>query len=123
MTDDLGQELRQRLGRATLPAAPSSLRDEIQSLRMMAAPVPTQRRFGRGRGMTLLAAAALLLVGGALAAGSGVFRQRTIAPPAPSFRQLVVSSLDASPSPSDLARPSSNPTAVADPGGRWIRTG
>ena len=29
------------------------------------------RRFGRGRGMTLLAAAALLLVGGALAAGSG----------------------------------------------------
>jgi hypothetical protein len=90
---------------------------------MMAAPVPTQRRFGRGRGMTLLAAAALLLVGGALAAGSGVFRQRTIAPPAPSFRQLGVSSLDASPSPSDLARPSSNPTAVADPGGRWIRTG
>ena len=29
MTDDLGRELRERLGRATLPTAPSSLRDEI----------------------------------------------------------------------------------------------
>ena len=32
------------------------------------------RRSGRGRSMTLLAAAALLLVGGALAAGSGLLR-------------------------------------------------
>jgi len=34
---------------------------------------PTVRRFGRGRGITLLAAA-LLLTGGALAAGSGLLR-------------------------------------------------
>ena len=41
------------------------------------------RRFGRGRGMTLLAAAALLLVGGALAAGSGLLRLPTVVPPVP----------------------------------------
>jgi hypothetical protein len=41
------------------------------------------RRFARGRGITLLAAAALLLVGGALAAGSGVVRLRSIVPPVP----------------------------------------
>ena len=40
------------------------------------------RRFGRGRGMTLLAAAALL-GGGALAAGSGILRLPTVVPPAP----------------------------------------
>ena len=41
------------------------------------------RRSGRGRGMTLLAAAALLLVGGALAAGSGLLRLPTVVPPVP----------------------------------------
>ena len=41
------------------------------------------RRFGRGRGITLLAAAALLLVGGALAAGSGLLRLPTVVPPVP----------------------------------------
>src|SRR6187397_1312603 len=40
------------------------------------------RRVGRGRGMTLLAAAALL-VGGALAAGSGLLRLPTVVPPVP----------------------------------------
>ena len=40
------------------------------------------RRFGRGRGITLFAAAALLLVGGALAAGSGLLR-RAVVPPVP----------------------------------------
>src|SRR4029079_6053365 len=45
-------------------------------------------------------------------------------PPSPSFRQLAVSSLDAtSPSPSDLARPSASPVSVEGPGGTWIRTG
>ena len=41
------------------------------------------RRSGRGRGITLLAAAALLLVGGALAAGSGLLRLPSVVPPVP----------------------------------------
>ena len=42
------------------------------------------RRSGRGRGITLLAAAAIVLVGGALAAGSGVVRLPSIVRPVPS---------------------------------------
>src|SRR6187397_671767 len=55
------------------------------------------RRFGRGRGMTLLAAAALLLVGGALAAGSGLLRLPTVVPPvpAPSLAAVVAPSPEA----------------------------
>ena len=41
------------------------------------------RRFGRGRGLTLLAVAALLLVGGAVAAGSGLLRLPSVVPPVP----------------------------------------
>jgi hypothetical protein len=73
------------------------------------------RRFGRGRGMTLLAAAALLLVGGALAAGSGLLRLPSVVPPvpAPSFGVLATASPDAmtTPTPSDSASPS--PTALS----------
>src|SRR5215204_7766409 len=59
------------------------------------------RRFGRGRGMTLLAAAALLLVGGALAAGSGVLRLPSVVPPvpAPSFAVLATASPDGTTTP------------------------
>ena len=55
-------------------------------------------RSGRGRGITLLAAAALLLVGGALAAGSGLLRLPTIVPPvpAPSLGVVATPSPDAS---------------------------
>jgi hypothetical protein len=42
------------------------------------------RRFGRGRGMTLLATAALLLVGAALAAESGFLRLPSVVTPLPS---------------------------------------
>lgn len=66
------------------------------------------RRFGRGRGITLLAAAALLLVGGALAAGSGILRLPTVVPPVPD--------------PS-VAAPSASAIPVAGPGGVWIATG
>jgi len=69
------------------------------------------RRFGRSRGMTLFAAAAaLLLLGGALAAGSGLLRQPTIVPPAPSLGPLAIASV--SPSPRKLATASPSPTAV-----------
>ena len=84
------------------------------------------RRFGRGRGITLLAAAALLLVGGALAAGSGLLRLPTVVPPvpAPSVVAVATASPDAtSPSPSESAAPSASPIPVAGPGGVWIATG
>ena len=70
------------------------------------------RRSGRGRGMTLLAAAALLLVGGALAAGSGLLRLPTVVPPVPepSVVAVATASPDAtSPSPSESAAPSASP--------------
>ena len=40
-------------------------------------------RIGRARGLTLLAAAALLLVGGAMSAGSGILRLPAVVPPKP----------------------------------------
>ncbi len=84
------------------------------------------RRSARGRGITLLAAAALLLVGGALAAGSGLLRLPTVVPPVPepSVIAVATASPDAtSPSPSESAAPSASPIPVAGPGGVWIPTG
>jgi hypothetical protein len=80
------------------------------------------RRFGRGRGMTLLAAA-LLLGGGALAAGSGILRLPSVVPPmpSPSFAAIATASPDAaSPGPNESAAPSPQPIPVAGPGGAWI---
>jgi hypothetical protein len=68
------------------------------------------RRVGRGRGMTLLAAAALL-GGGALAAGSGILRLPTVVPPVPEPSVIAVAT--ASP---DTTSPSPSPTATAPPG-------
>jgi len=82
------------------------------------------RRFGRGRGLTLLAAAALL--GGTLAAGSGLLRLPTVVPPVPepSVIAVATASPDATfPSPSESAGPSASPIPVAGPGGVWIPTG
>ena len=84
------------------------------------------RRSARGRGITLLAAAALLLVGGALAAGSGLLRLPTVVPPVPepSVVAVATASPDAtSPSPSESAAPSASPIPVAGPGGVWLPTG
>src|SRR5512144_1937607 len=55
------------------------------------------RRLGRGRGITLLAAAALLVVGGALAAGSGLLQRPPVLPPvpAPSLAAVAIASPDA----------------------------
>jgi hypothetical protein len=108
----------------------ASVMDRARTLRQRpgwATSLPV-RRFGRGRGMTLLAAAALLLVGGAWAAGSGFLRLPSIVPPvpAPSFGVVATASPgETSPRPSDLAGPSAGPTAspVTSPGGIWITTG
>lgn len=69
----------------------------------------------RRRGMTLLAAAALLLVGGVLAVGSDLLRRTPV---------VVVPSPGATfPSPSGSAAPSARPIPVAGPGGAWIPIG
>ncbi len=84
------------------------------------------RRSGRGRGITLLAAAALLLVGGALAAGSGILRLPSVVPPvpAPSVIAVATASPDATaPTPRESAAPSASPIPAAGPGGVWIATG
>lgn len=72
------------------------------------------RRLGRGRGLTLLAAAALLLVGGALA-GSGLLRQPSVVPPlpAPSVAVLGSASPDATTTPVPSATASPSPTALS----------
>jgi hypothetical protein len=93
--------------------------------RLPRATTRSTRRYGRGRGMTLLAAAAVLLVGGAVA-GSGILQQPMVVPPTPgpSFGLVATASTDAtSPSPSDSARPSASPIPAAGPGGAWIAAG
>jgi hypothetical protein len=74
-------------------------------------------RFGRGRGMTLLAAAAFLLVGGALA-GSGILRLPSLVPPAPapSFGLVATASPHTtSPGPSSQATSSPEPSPTPTP--------
>jgi hypothetical protein len=73
------------------------------------------RRSGRGRSFTLLAAAALLLMGGALAAGSGILRLPTVVPsvPEPSVVAVASASPEAlSPSPTVSAAPSATPAPI-----------
>jgi hypothetical protein len=73
----------------------------------------TDRRFSRGRDMTLLAAAAaVLLVGGSLVVGSGVLRQQSMIPPAtaPSPRVAMTSPSATSPSPSTSGKADASPT-------------
>jgi len=72
------------------------------------------RWWGRNRGITLFAAGALLLVGGAMAAGSGVVRLPWLVPPEPVPPVAVVST----PSPTSessgpTSSPSPAPTAIA----------
>ena len=62
--------------------APADLRESVTAI-----PATTSmplRPLGRRRNFTLLAVAAVLVVGGALAAGSGLVRFTTVVPPAPS---------------------------------------
>ncbi len=121
------RELEQWLQAEAHASAPAgfhaSVMDRARTLRQRprwATTLPV-RRLGRGRGMTLLAAAALL--GGAVAAGSGILRLPTVVPPVPSPSAIAVASPDASRGPNESAAPSASPIPVAGPGGVWIPTG
>ena len=97
----------------------ASVMDRARTLRQRpgwATTLPV-RQLGRGRGMTLLAAAALL--GTAVAAGSGILRLPTVVPPVPSPSAIAV----ASPGPNESAAPSASLIPVAGPGGVWMPTG
>jgi hypothetical protein len=71
-------------------------------------------RFGRGRGMTLLAAAALLLGTGALV-GSGILRLPSVVPPvpAPSFAVVTTASPEETTTPRPGASPSPSPAPLS----------
>ncbi len=115
MTDDLSRELRERLGRVSLPAAPSSLRDEIESLRSTPAATPVRRRSARPP-MMMLAAALVTMALVAAGIGGALLRERNeprqdlslIVSPSPS----TALSTSSSPSPSKLPSASPSPTAV-----------
>jgi hypothetical protein len=73
-------------------------------------------RFGRGRGLTLLAAAALVLIGGAVAVGSGIVRLPAIVPPVPiaSLAVDATASPEATTAPTPGASVSPSPTPGLD---------
>ena len=108
------QELETRL-RARYRARAAETEPAPLALRRDAAAIPRTaqsegRRLTRGRGMGLLAAAAVLIVGGAIAASSGALRLPSA--PAQVDRVAVASP----PSPSDPARPTTGPTPAGSCG-------
>ncbi len=123
MSDDLSRELRERLGRATLPTAPSSLRDEIKSLRSMTVATPIRRRVVRPP--LLLVAAALLVSMAVVGAGvgGGLLRQPNdphrdlsiIGSPSPSSASLTAKSTASVPPLSRRSTPRLVPGATNTP--------
>ena len=116
---DLEQWLQTEAPASAPPGFHASVMDRARTLRQRPGWTRTfpARRFGRGRGMTLLAAAALL-GGGALAAGSGILRLPSVVPPVPepSVIAVATASPDAtSPSPSESASPTPVPSATPAP--------
>ena len=86
------------------------------------------RWFGRNRGLTLFAAGALLLVGGAMAAGSGLVKLPSVVPPqpAPTLPVAVTSPTavpTASPTITVTPAPSETPTVVPARAASWTATG
>ena len=68
-------------------------------------------RFSRGRGVTLLAAAALVLIGGAFAVGSGIARLPAVPPvTGPSFAAISSASPNVTTTPTPAASVSPTPT-------------
>ena len=94
--------------------APDDLRDSLGAI-PATTPTPLRAR-DRRRGFTLLAVAAVLVAGGALAAGSGVIRPRPAVTPAPNVAVVAPSASPAAatPAPTPNVRPG---TSIA-----YIRT-
>ena len=120
--------LRSDADSSVAPFEPASIaRDAIAGTNRRAAHVPrapsrTARQFGRGRGLTLLAAA-LLLVGGAMAAGSGLVRLPSLVPPEPAPSLAVAPTPSRDANPSDDASPSAIPSIAPASGASWTATG
>lgn len=111
---DLEQWLRTEAPASAPAGFHASVMDRARTLRQRPGWATPLRlpRLGRGRGMTLLAAAALL-GGGALAAGSGMLRLPSVVPPVPSPSVLAVT--PASPDATSTPTPSPSPSPSAAP--------
>ena len=107
MTD---RELEQRLRAwyeaevGSTEAAPVGLRESVATI-PVTTPAPLRPLSGRRR-FTLLAVAALIVVGGALAAGSGFLRVTPVVTPAPSLAAVA----PGSPSPTETGPETPSPT-------------
>jgi Tol biopolymer transport system component len=80
------------------------------------------RWFGRNRGLTLLAAGALLLVGGAMAAGSGLVKLPSLVPPEPA-PSLPVAVASPTAGPTIAPAPTATPAPVPPRASSWAATG
>jgi hypothetical protein len=126
----LADAIRSDADLSVAPFEPGTIaRVAIASTQGRAVPSPRAssrpaRRFGRGRGFTLLAAAALLVVGGA-AVGSGLLRLPSLVPPEPVPSLAVVPTPSANASPSEFASPSAvpSPSVVPARAPSWTATG
>ena len=78
---EIAELLRRRSARPVPDQLAATVLDSLASERALR-PARSSRRSGR-RWPVLLAAAAMLLVGGAWAAGSGILRLPTVVPPVP----------------------------------------
>ena len=117
MTD---RELEARLrawyleGDAGMPTAPADLRESLAAIPSVT-PLP-RREPGRRRGFTLLAVAALLVVGGAVAAaGAGLLRFPSVVPPTPP-EALLTSPAPSPSTPHETSSTTPGPTANIRPG-------
>ncbi len=105
--------LRRRSARPAPDGLASAVLESLASERARH-PVRTAGRSAK-RPLVLLAAAALLLVGGAMAAGSGLVRLPSVVPPvpAPTLPVAVASPSPAAETPGPVASPSPTPTDPA----------
>jgi large repetitive protein len=100
--------------------APLALRRDVVAIPRT---IPERARwFGRRRPLTLLAAAALLLVGGAMAAGSGLVKLPSLVPPEPA-PSLPVAVASPTAGPTISPAPTATPAAVPPRAPSWTATG
>ena len=115
---------------ATVAYTPASIATLVPGRVTGGAVHPRSSNSGDGAGRAprrtwLLAAAALLLVGGAMAAGSGLVKLPSLVPPAPAPSLAVAPTPNATASPSEFASPLAtlSPTPVPVRAPSWTVTG